>query len=141
MLYTLPLLICSGAPFHSESETPAAECPICSEKLNDHERKPLYGIRGFNPDEHDAVIPRAFFTIPPAALDDESPAMDALRVRTRALAGAIGLCLHVSSSNSCHWSAMALPIRRPSMTCGHHIPDYKSSQTMTATRGFSCDSA
>lgn len=72
---------CIGVPFHSSSEPPQAECPVCVLVDNNHEVRNLYGIRGLTEGKLDPAVPSTYVQCPPVSLDGAEPGVEALRVR------------------------------------------------------------
>ena len=73
-------LTTSGIPFHSSSDPPQAECPVCVRLDNNHEVRNLYGIRGLTEGKLDPAIPSSYVQCPPVSLDGSDPGSEALRV-------------------------------------------------------------
>ncbi|KAH5426854.1 hypothetical protein HBI52_126590 [Parastagonospora nodorum] len=76
----------SGAPqFHPEGQRPKAACPTCVKEKNDSTVRDLYSIRGFQNDEHDPMIPPAWFIAPPMSFEGSGKEIEALRFQYLAL--------------------------------------------------------
>lgn len=73
--------IATAPAFHPAGQRPRAPCPVCVKDKGDSEPRDLYSVRGFKKDQHDPLIPPAWFTAPPIRLDGNSKEMEALRVR------------------------------------------------------------
>jgi hypothetical protein len=69
-----------AANFHPEGQRPKAACPTCIKEKNDRTVRDLYSIRGFQKDEHDSMIPSAWFVAPPISFDANGKEIEALRV-------------------------------------------------------------
>lgn len=70
----------AGPSFHPEGQRPRASCPTCLKEKGDSELRDLYSIRGFHKDEHDPMIPPAWFVAPPMSFEGNSKEIEALRV-------------------------------------------------------------
>jgi hypothetical protein len=68
--------------FHPDGQRPKAPCPTCLKEKDDGASRDLYSIRGFQKNEHDPIIPQAWFVTPPISFDSNGKEMEALRVRT-----------------------------------------------------------
>jgi hypothetical protein len=66
--------------FHPEGQRPKAACPTCVKQKNDNELRDLYSIRGFQKNEHDPMIPSAWFVAPPLSFEGDGKEVEALRV-------------------------------------------------------------
>ncbi|KAF1921873.1 hypothetical protein BDU57DRAFT_463919 [Ampelomyces quisqualis] len=67
-------------PFHPEGQRPKAPCPTCVREKKDSEPRDLYSIRGFHRNEHDPMIPPAWFDAPPINFNGNEKDIEALRV-------------------------------------------------------------
>ncbi len=77
------LMAIAAVPFHPADQPPQAACPTCIKDHEDDSPKGLYGLRGVDEGQYDAIIPTEWFQCPPMKLDTSVPGMGAVRVRTR----------------------------------------------------------
>jgi hypothetical protein len=80
ILYQVTSLQIAAPPFHPEGQRPKAPCPTCVKQKNDSEPRDLYSIRGFQKNEHDPMIPPAWFVAPPMSFEGNGKEIEALRV-------------------------------------------------------------
>ncbi|KAF2833810.1 hypothetical protein CC86DRAFT_389938 [Ophiobolus disseminans] len=74
-----------GPSFHPGGQRPKAPCPVCVREKGDNQSRDLYSIRGFQKDEHDPMIPSAWFTTPPISFEGNDRGTEALRFQYLAL--------------------------------------------------------
>jgi hypothetical protein len=79
-LYHATRLHVTAPPFHPEGQRPKAACPTCVKQKNDSEPRDLYSIRGFLKNDHDPMIPSAWFVAPPISFEGDGKEVEALRV-------------------------------------------------------------
>lgn len=74
-----------GIPFHRSGESPKTACPECS-ATGDISKKTLFGVRGFEPAQHDTSIPSDWFQTPPIAWTAQTKGTEAMRANGYPLA-------------------------------------------------------